>query len=512
PAPTGVQPSALLVLSGGTIFYGDLSDRLYQTTDNGADWNLVFHDSMGSAVYNVVQSPANGHLFLRTNYGNLFRSIDSGSSWQWVSTDTIGGSIYATAIDASGTIFVGTDFEGMLRSTDDGVTFDLVDSMLTASFVYDVAVDRTSNVYGVTEDLIYRSTDRGETWSKLNIEIGESLFDPAFAIDSANVLYMGNNAGVWVSNSAGLTWKHPVGPPQQQASNQCYQIAVSSAGSALAATQYGIVRSTDHGISWALDTLGIGLSTMKGIVIGKDGNLYSEDGVGTIYRSSDDGELWAPFLSNSSGLTAIETDGTMFRTSRPAVFRSTDQGLSWQQIWIPDSVHPRSVNRTYLDSHSALFAATDSGIYRSSDHGNSWTSASDGLQDPSASRLSAATDLCEDARDGTYYAASRGQGVFRSVVSSSVSNSLLAPALEIRNSPNPFKDVTIVSFLLRESSEVRLELRNTVGTLLWSQEFHELSAGEHRVPIVPSHLPDGNYLCTVRTSEGSATVWIDKLN
>ena len=507
-APGSTRPTAFLALNVDTLFYGNLSGTLYRSIDGGLDWGIIFKDSGAFAINNIVRSPKNGQFFLRTEDGKLFLSSNFGTSWNFISSDTLGGNIYATAIDSTGILFVGTDFEGMLRSTDQGANFATINAQLSASLIYDVAVSKASDLYAATEQLVWRSPDHGHSWSKCNITVGEDLADPAIAIDSANDLYLGNATGVWVSHDSGNSWINSLGGHSSSSADQCFQIVTDPKGNVFAATHQGLYESSDRGKTWVKDTSGYKGVDAEGIVIGHDGNLYAQDGTGVTYRSTDGGYYWTLLSSNQAGIAAVRHDGILLASSGHRVYRSVDDAVTWEAVWIPDSVRARSVNRIYLDSHENVFASTDSGIYVSTDAGISWQSISEGFADPTAIRLSAATDICEDTRTGIYYAASRGQGVFRSQPQSAVPQSIPPSMVDLTNAPNPFQEATVISFTIPEESSVSIELHNTLGIVIWAQSFPSLPAGTYHTPISNPGLSSGSYLCTLRTHSGEYARWI----
>ena len=506
-APSGGTPSALLSLPDGTLLYGDQLGNLYRMRD-GKTWERIYHDAGGFGINNVVRNPHDAALFLRTNYGDLYRSSDTGTSWSMVSADSVGGNIYATGIDTTGTIYVGTDFEGVLRSDDNGKTFTLVNQNLISTLVYGVACDRRGNVFAVTEDFIWRSTDRGATWERLSLEIGEVLNEPAFAIDSIGTLYLGNLNGIWVSQDSGRNWTNPIRPTKANASYNCFALEVSASGVVYGATQYGLLRSVDHGVTWDTIKSDLPPGAMKGVVVADNGDIYADDGNSNIYRSIDTGQSWTN-IPYSTGIVIAKSRSLLFSTSKPDLFRSTDSGATWDQM-VLDPINHRTVFNLLLDRHGYLLAPTDSGVYLSKDNGNSWASISDGLKDASAPRLSAVTRLCEDGTSGIYYAASRGQGIFRSVLFSGVSDRDRSSysSISIASYPNPFRGTTQIRFDLPKATECKLEVRDVLGTVVWSREFSHLEAGEHTIACDLKDAANGNYFCLVKTADGTSATMI----
>jgi len=74
-----------------------------------------------------------------------------------------------------------------------------------------------------------------------------------------------------------------------------------------------------------------------------------------------------------------------------------------------------------------------------------------------------------------------------------------------QNTPNPFKDETMIEFSLPEASQVSLRIHDTSGRLLWSQNSN-FDQGEHRIPIQASDLKGSGVLYyTLETNGFTAT-------
>ncbi|HWF43527.1 MAG TPA: hypothetical protein VG537_02690 [Candidatus Kapabacteria bacterium] len=519
----GGTPKALLALplnandAYGTIFYGDKKGQVFRSADNGASWSIVYSDSAGHGINDnsIVRNPLNAHLFFRNDYGDLLRSVDNGSTWKRIAGDTLGGSQYPSAIDGNGVFYSGTDYEGMLRSEDDGASFVTVNGQLISNLMYQVAVDPNGTVYAMTEDLIFRTADSGKTWKRLPFSVGEELAPPGLAIDSAGVIYVGTINGVFVSRDSGNTWENPIAPPLHQASNQCFQLAISPGGAVYAATQYGLEVSVDRGRTWKPVAGPLGTAEATGVIAGPNSDLYASDVSGVLYHSVESGPDWTPLLSaNGTGLVAATAHGSLYSISNRMLAISIDTAQNWTQIWVPDSLHSRAIFSILFDHQNNLLASTDSGVYRSRDMGMSWEDVSSGLHDASATRISYITSLAQDPKSGIFYAASRGQGIFRSVPNlvSAVRNStnvesISGCALE-QNYPNPFSLSTTIPFSLRESSNVRVEVRDVLGNLIWSRNMHRMESGNYSVVFSDKDLPCGAYLCVLQTDSGSVSSWI----
>ena len=135
----------------------------------------------------------------------------------------------------------------------------------------------------------------------------------------------------------------------------------------------------------------------------QSGRVYVAAGTGGVWRSDDAGEnfvqAWPTAFTQSMGALAVTPDGTVFAgTGEPdhggggsyygtGVYRSTDQGATWELVALPNSgsigriqVDPKNPERIFVGAQGRLFDQTgDRGLYLSEDGGDTWTKVLEGL-------------------------------------------------------------------------------------------------------------------------------------
>lgn len=184
-----------------TLYHG--GERLFKTTDGGVHWVTISSDLTRNDK--SKQQPSGGDITLD----------DTGTEYY----DTI----FAVAESpiAKGLIWVGTD-DGLVQITRDAgkswanVTpkdlpewsrVSLIDASLHDAGTAYVAVDRHQN-----DDLrpyIYKTSDYGQTWTKLTNGIPDGSFVRAVREDpkKRGLLYAGTENGVFVSFNDGADWR-----------------------------------------------------------------------------------------------------------------------------------------------------------------------------------------------------------------------------------------------------------------------------------------------------------------
>ena len=149
-------------------------------------------------------------------------------------------------------------------------------------------------------------------------------------------------------------------------------------------------------------------ASVQALVTGGTGVIYAGSFGHGIFRTADRGATWAPV---GGGITdpfilslASAKDGAVYAgTFRGGVFRSRDDGNSWQPV---NAGLKRLEVKALLAVDHELFAGTGDGVYRLHGSEDRWTPVTSGLDDILVHALARATD-------GTLFAGTSGQGIFR---------------------------------------------------------------------------------------------------
>jgi photosystem II stability/assembly factor-like uncharacterized protein len=156
------------------------------------------------------------------------------------------------------------------------------------------------------------------------------------------------------------------------------------------------------------------------LLINQRGDIFMGTAGRGIYRSSDNGISWeqvnaglvgSPFVTVIHELTC-SSSGMMFTvTMEDGVFRSTDNGNTWQKV--SNGLRIPAVYTVGVNSAGVVFAGTNnfmtdsSGLYRSLDNGNSWAMLDIGVRNASITGIGF-------TRHGEMFCVAVGQGLYRS--------------------------------------------------------------------------------------------------
>lgn len=308
---------------------------------------------------------------------------------------------------ATGAILVGTIGQGVMMSTDDGedwIRANVRQGMHSDCIVKCLLADRwrPDVVYAGTDMGLYRSDNRGATWSLLHTPMNGSMVW-SMAIDSvdANVMFAGTGTpskpGIFRTTDGGKTW-------QQLAVDiaaECPNVGTPRpTGIAIDPTDHrhvwvglevdGVRHSADGGETWTRVNGQIPNPDVHSVLVvaGPPKTVFTlvND---EVWRSTDDGKTWhaarareafpwhyprSVAVKPNDAKTVFVTlgDATPGRTG--TVMRSRDAGVTWQNLAL--SAPPNSAIWTVSIPAAApelVFAASRHGyLYRSDDGGETW--------------------------------------------------------------------------------------------------------------------------------------------
>ncbi|MBI2569045.1 MAG: DUF11 domain-containing protein [Candidatus Schekmanbacteria bacterium] len=335
---------------GGDALAVATAQGLYLSADGGRQWSAAAVDkNRAAAIEDIANHPSEPNRLAIVTHHALFISDDAGDSWSGNPVPSWDGAarLAYDPFDPS-TIVVATLAGHILETSDGGATWVRHDGECGGEprFVHALRLDPTARdrIWLGTEQGIFRSNDRGESWEDMSHDMAFSdhggmfrdhvIGSVALDRDNPQVILAGGNNRVFRSEDGGMSWT----TNDDLALDYPYVFALET-DPCNAQTAFGgtfsscVFRSTDGGRNWPVQRM-----------------LYAQ--VGDI--------TFAPCECQS-----------VYTASDWGVYLSRDKGESWQDYnlgnadlakgWV------RAIGRSAVDASGgyALYAGTwHEGLYR----------------------------------------------------------------------------------------------------------------------------------------------------
>jgi photosystem II stability/assembly factor-like uncharacterized protein len=424
-----------------SILYASTRGGLFRSDDAGVTWvrkqaGFAGRGNVGTAFAMDAQAP--GTLWAMDSFGRVNRSTDAGENWAQTGYTVPTG--YATAVvDApgvTGRLYVlPAGAPGILASSDNGVSFSALASGLPGSAsINRLAIDPTDPLRMIagTEQAdadpvhpytLFLSTDGGATWSgTLTLGIPPDLYHgwvQSIRFGAGNTVYAAVSNTIYRSDNKGLTWSGPMAPGEASWAepDPVTPNTVMTGGRA------GVKVSADGGATTTplnaglLVTAGVP-ATVTTILMHPNYPAVPHLWIGTedagIYFSADNAATWN---ARNDGLAGTNIRAlAMFHSASthrlfagygdpsrpsPALFRGNTTAPGAAFSWAPSNtglaayqIRALAIDPTTTGGgigSTRIFAsgragqvslpadARNGGLYRSSDGGNTWSTIDTGL-------------------------------------------------------------------------------------------------------------------------------------
>jgi len=388
---------------GAGIYRGDYSA-------GSVTWTPINNGLSDTSIYGIAVSPSSPNVLYAGGFNWAYRSVDYGDNW--VIADSLYPAYVTEAVAVSpsdpDTFYAGAQrltttgsplsYGGFYKSVSgagDG-TLNLKNSGMQETFVLDIAQDPVNpNILyaGTWGSGFFRSDNGGDTWVEKNAYLDQPYIYGIEAIPDAGspsgvTLYIAafyTGASMYVSTDRGETWT----VPYSYALPSMFDITTTtSPGDLAAATGYGVLYSTNGGVTWEISNDLTGGSSGLVLDLARDPNngskLLAATYGGGIWRSSNAGVSWTEASTGIGGSSYVYDlsfrpgSSTTAYAGSWGVYATTDGGSNWAPLgslgqWI------RDVDALGAPSYD-LFAGThDAGVYKSPTSNGTWAAINTGL-------------------------------------------------------------------------------------------------------------------------------------
>lgn len=291
---------AVLEQRQSTIIAGT-DNGIYQTNDMGKTW-----DRLGLEGYSITSVYADASQLYAATQNGIF--MFTNGTWKLIGAHSNGNFVNVLqTID--GRLFAGTTL-GLYRSDDEGESWSLAG--FDGKNITTIELLSQSLYIGTSKGVSYRSDDRGNTWTSLQILPLAGNITSFASYD--NWIFAGTNVGLFRSSTFGKSWEQVNStPPIQGVGALFYDTPWLYTGG------NGIVRSSDNGTTWqTIQNVTADIRTflkthnriMAGTFISR--LFYTDDGITWQQKLNTPSFTFRKLLSTDQVIIAITTDGIYF--------------------------------------------------------------------------------------------------------------------------------------------------------------------------------------------------------
>ncbi|HEY1251973.1 MAG TPA: hypothetical protein VGH97_12345 [Thermoanaerobaculia bacterium] len=398
------------------VVYASSYAALWRSTDGGRSWTTVLTAIYGPPSRAEIDPADANHVWVVAD-GSARRSIDGGATWtpmfaaEGVGFDSGVPSrlhrvrLEETGIDGYSLRFAYSDDRGATWSS--GGTFDRgygpgrivgdptdPDTVYTTGDIFrstdrgaswtrlpndlgrfsDLAVDplHPDTLYGATGNDLFVSRDDGTTWTVILDALAGSV--AAVPFDGFTRVFAGTYRGLYASDD-GNTWTASVsglrGAPWQSIA-----LDPTSSGAIYAEGSEGFAASRNGGSTWSEDLMSPAAGSAVAVSPADPSRILASGWSSGIVRSRDAGATWEAVFSPYGNASTIVFDPKNPSTVYAAVFypiKSTDGGETWHSII--HGVESYSTNTIAVDSGDSSIVhllTYQNALFRSTDAGETW--------------------------------------------------------------------------------------------------------------------------------------------
>jgi len=360
--------------------YAATSEGLWKTSDGGMTWRRTTPQSwVVNAV--VVTGGQSGRVLIGTEQLGILSSADGGEHFEEANDGFFHRQIIALALDEArpGRVLAVLAHapEPILATDDNGSSWVPLGPGLHAEQMLHVYASPDGWWASLAHGGLMRYDARTKSWQRAGSAIGEA------AIATAAPSALGSRSSS--SETRGSSRKSKASNSPRPLQHVVTDMAFSM-NCWYAATDIGLLMSTDHGSTWSLRPLGP-LTTLpvQSVRVSPDGHRLWVVSLRGLVFSADGGISWSwhDLPLSSGGALSLDVDpaneNTIISIARNGLYISRDAGRTWQQAAAGLPATP--VQDFAVAGAIFLASMRTGGLYVSSDSGRTWTRVAGTLAD-----------------------------------------------------------------------------------------------------------------------------------
>lgn len=405
-----------------TVVVFTADSQIFASQNRGMEWKpQVFPAQHGTTMHALVIDAQDPKIWLagveddQGHLSGLYRTSDAGANWS-TPEELKGSAVWSLAVSPAhpGLAIAGTN-KGVYRSTDRGETWTRIsdESYVDLRPVVSVAIDpRDANtIVAGTTHLPWRTTDGGKTWDSIHRGMldDSDVFSMVMHPQTAGIVYASACSGAYRSANGGTQWARLATP---RGTFRTYVVAVdaSAPSTVYAGTSGGLLRSDDEGKTWIrlspLSVYSIDFERApqrRAYFASSGGILVSADGEKKVQELSRGfgNRRWTQLIGTENNLYALYTQG-----NDRGLYKSSDLGRNWAQLTTPRAGIISFLG--FTGGQGPVYISTRNQVYKSNDTGKTWLPVGGPITSAPIDALAASTD----AAKSVYVAA--GKNLYKS--------------------------------------------------------------------------------------------------
>jgi photosystem II stability/assembly factor-like uncharacterized protein len=490
---TTTEQADCIWVNGSTIWVGG-RDGLLKSTDTGNTWEKISDNPVYNIQFFDLQNGFScNQQHSGTGFWGTYKTLDGGISWTKVSD-------YGQRNYFSFNKYWIIQNRGLLKYSSGG---DVATRQLWDTRLNDLEAIDSQNIIAVGEDAgIFKSVDGGLSWN-----INESFYQNFQGANLAEIEFAGTDVGVicgsksgrgyvWQTNDRGISW-HVTLDTSIYYSN--FERLEYSDGRYFLFDENIIYISDDFGSSWTKlnsNTPGSSVSTSCfitnniGYVVGNTANNPSK-----LSKTTDGGQNWTVIMEGYLDYSSLNFGNSYgyINPSSGGLLKTIDGGITFNQVsdvgYLGDII--------FLNENDGISVA--GGLHITSNGGVDWELKSvDKGRDPSFVSQDVGWLLSNDA---IVYGTKHVGNVTDGIVSVDDNNNLLPTKYSLsQNYPNPFNPSTIINYQIPKAGFVTLKIYDILGKEVAELVNEEKVAGKYKVEFDASQLSSGVYFYQLQAS------------
>ncbi|MDR0310861.1 MAG: hypothetical protein LBJ21_04680 [Acidobacteriota bacterium] len=358
--------------------YAGTTEGLYVSENEGRSWALLTSKSI---TVNAVQvDPLNSRrILLGTEYHGVQRSEDGGKTWQpsndgfthkqipWIQFDQDEKGRFIAGLHSGGGGWYGRKTAG-----GDWTLEQIEPGMRVLSFLF---LPNGSGRLAGTPQGIYHKKNASAPWKKLTGAIARRTVYSLATDQGGKIVYAGTDQGIYRAPIDTLEFRIP---PGNRLVPMAWRIIApeGTPETVLAATNLGILRSQDRGVTWKvtsahglpervmINAMVVSPADKDRFFLGTSAGLFESESGGVYWKQSGGRDMKTGiadilFLGGDENriLAANQTTG--------GLFLSEDGGAEWKKIFNPEFASPVFCLTQDPDNPSIVYIGTRyEGVYR----------------------------------------------------------------------------------------------------------------------------------------------------